>query len=178
MNYIFRHNFYIQFKAPNSEQLIAQLNTETNIDNSSFNWGDKCEVDRVPLRYEDYLDLLQPSVEELSKRLGKPFAFQVGDPWLNIYSQGGYQELHDHWDEDIAGVFFLNDGNNFYFRERHNTEISFPMRKLMECSEYWTPNVRAGDFIFFPAHMLHGVSKNTSKELRKTLSCNYKLLDN
>ena len=178
MNFIFPHNFYTQFVAPNSEQLFSKLNGENKIDNDFFAWGNKCDVDRIPLKSEDYISLLQPSIDKFSDGVGKSFNFIMSDPWLNLYKQGGFQEVHDHCDgSDISCVFFLNGGNNFFFRDRYNTEISFSMSELLNYFDYFVPEVNAGDIMFFPSYLMHGVSPNTSGEIRKTFSCNFKLLD-
>jgi len=178
---IFNNNFFIKFQAPNAEEFIKELETENNIDNSVFSWGSLCTVDRVPLTWQKYIDFMSPSLHVLSDHIGKPFQYIMTDPWLNIYSQGGFQEIHDHWDNDFSCVLFLTESDNFYFHDRNTTTLSLRMRKLLGypyTDDNQIPKVNVGDIIFFPSHMLHGVSPNKNQELRKTFSCNFKITDN
>jgi len=186
MHYLFKNNFYYQFKAPNADDLIEKLNKETEVDNSQFSWGQNCNVDRIPLTWEEYTDLMTPSINMFMEELRSENAVREGDiqldvldPWINIYTRGCYQELHDHWEDDLVCVFFLNTGENFskfYFRERNNTEFSDRWRSIMDLPDNWYPTIEAGDMIFFPGHMFHGVTCHHSDEVRKTFSCNFKFV--
>ena len=35
----------------------------TLVDNSRFKWGDACSSDKIPLKLEDFLPLLKPSID-------------------------------------------------------------------------------------------------------------------
>ena len=52
------------------------------------------------------------------------------DPWVNTYGKGSYQEVHDHSENDIAAVFFLNQGDNFefYIKDRMSPLLSARMK--------------------------------------------------
>ena len=60
----------------------------------------------------------------------------------------------------------------FYFYNRNHIQWSFNWRTLMELSDRFVPTIREGDIMFFPGHMLHGVSPHRSDKVRRTLSFN------
>ena len=85
MNIIFPSNFYTQFKAPNAKELIKIINSYQNtlVDNSKFGWGEGCSSDKIPLKSEDFEDLLQPSINLFAADLGAKFNYILYYP-LNI----------------------------------------------------------------------------------------------
>ena len=105
INIPFSSEFYTVFPAPNSDELISKIDDVCNtqqVDNDFFEWGRYCKVDRIPLIWQDFLDLFKPSLELLSKKLNKSFDYTMYDPWLNLYKRGYYQEIHDHAGLDIS----------------------------------------------------------------------------
>ena len=74
INIPFSSEFYTVFPAPNSNDLISKIDDVCNtqqVDNDFFEWGRYCKVDRIPLIWQDFLELLKPSLEILSKKLNK-----------------------------------------------------------------------------------------------------------
>ena len=73
---------------------------------------------------------------------------------------------------------FLNDGEDFskfYFWDSNHTAFTKPWIKIltqMKLSNIYYPEVKAGDVLLFPSHMLHGVSPHNSDIIRKTFSFN------
>tara|TARA_Y100000592_G_C5299432_1_gene234755 strand:- start:38 stop:598 length:561 start_codon:yes stop_codon:yes gene_type:complete len=179
-NLLFPNHFYWHFKAPNAEELISALNKETaDIDNSQFDWSDLCDVDKIPLSWDDYIDLITPSLNHISGNLSKTFQTNICNPWINLYKPGQFQEMHDHPGYDLVCVFFVNSGENFskfYFADRNAITIPVSMVHLLDLKSYQYVDYEAGDILFFPAQMMHGVTKHKSKIIRKSFSCNLKLI--
>ena len=180
MEYLFKTNFYFKFKAPNSEQLNSKIE-EISLDriaNHVFGWGnDNCLVDKIPLSWTDWLDFFAPSLDLLSKELKYTGGYNVSDPWLNVYTKHYHQEIHDH-PTDLACVYFPDVQENFsqfYFRDRHNTDLSERLQLVLDYRDSKTMYVEPGDIMFFPGHMFHGVSPHKSDKVRKTLSSNINL---
>ena len=66
------------------------------------------------------------------------------DPWINMYTRGQYQEIHDHHGVDFASVFFANDGEGFakfYFHNRHNIDMSARNQKIFKTDVIETANL-------------------------------------
>ena len=179
-NLIFPNHFYWHFKAPNAEELISALNKETaDIDNTQFDWSDLCDVDKIPLSWDDYIALITPSLEYLSEIIGKKFQVNLGSPWINLYKPGQFQEMHDHPKCDLVCVFFVNNGENFskfYFADRNAITVPDSIVDLFDLENYQYIDYEAGDILFFPSQMMHGVTKHKSKIIRKSFSCNLKLI--
>ncbi len=180
MKELFKNYFYYKYQAPNAQELIDSLSsyTEESINNDKFKWGNACIIDRVPLKREDYYNLLRPSLELLMQDFGSKFNYDMYDPWLNFYRKGSFQDIHDHSQNDLACVFFLNDGDGFsnlYFYDRNSISLSRTLKSLLKYRNIHTVDTKSGDIIFFPAHMMHGVTPHNSDVVRKTFVTNFNL---
>ena len=180
INGLFLSDFYTIFHAPNSDELIEFCNKKSKSDvrNDLFSWGRHCKVDRVPLKWQDFIDLFKPSLELLSQELKKDFDYTMYDPWLNLYERHCYQEIHCHKGYDISSIFFVNDGVDFselFFYDRNATNFSDNFEELISFESTVNISYKRGDIIFFPSHTLHGVTSHQSNEIRKTLSVNLKI---
>tara|TARA_Y100000052_G_C2906343_1_gene59815 strand:- start:39 stop:611 length:573 start_codon:yes stop_codon:yes gene_type:complete len=178
----FTSDFYTIFPAPNVEELTEFCNkkSKSEVRNDLFSWGKLCKVDRVPLLWEEVIDLYKPSMEILSQQLNKSFQYTMFNPWLNLYKKNYYQEIHDHHEHDISSVFFVNDGvdfSKFFFYDRHSLNFSETYEELISYKNTFEPDIKKGDIIFFSSHLLHGVTTHQSDEIRKTLSLNFVITD-
>ena len=132
-------------------------------------------MNKVPLKMEEYVGMLAPSLKLLSKDLGRPFQVKNAECWVNLYDRGSFQEAHHHHPYDLICVFFMNDGegfSEFYFKDRHNVELSYFWHNALDVYDVIKPKISAGDVLFFPGHMLHGVTSHESDVIRKTFACN------
>ena len=182
MKCIFNTNFYKVYQAPNVDELIANINTytEEDIDNDHFTWGDKSSSDKIPLKSEDYANLLMPSIDLFSKEFNKNFNIGLDDPWINFYKRGDHQEIHDHLPYHISSVFVANDGEDFsqfYFFDRYSSGVEYNVGEVISYNDHHIVKLKAGDILFFPSYMLHGVSPHKSDIIRKTLSFNFNFMD-
>lgn len=94
--------------------------------------------------------------------------------WLNVKEPEEVIELHGHPDSTIASTYYITtpekDGELYYLDTgivgEHKTNI-----------KYIKPS--AGDLVFFPSYILHGIKNNGGNSLRVSLSTdfNYKLTD-
>ena len=178
MNFLFSSSFYTQHRAPNAEELIDIIDSYSRdkIDNSHFSWGKRCDVDRIPLRWQDFIDLLKPSIDLFGKEIKAAFDYVMYDPWISLYKRGQHQEIHEHGDNDISAVFFANSGkgfSDFYFQDRNSVFLSKRVKELIKYNAVYLPKVNAGDIIFFPSNLMHGVSPHNSDIIRKTLAINF-----
>ena len=171
----FTSEFYTIFPAPNADEFIEFINNSKDINNDHFNWGDHCKVDRIPLSWKDTIHLYKPSIELLYKELDKSFSYTLFDPWINLYKRGHYQEIHGHKGYDISSVFFANDGENFsklFFFDRNSCNFSPKYEQLISYVNTCNLKYKGGDIVFFPSHLLHGVTCHESDVIRKTMSAN------
>ena len=180
----FLSEFFIVFPAPNSEELISKIDDvckTQKIDNDFFEWGKLCKVDRIPLLWQDFIDLYKPSIDVFCNQFNKDIKdikYTMYNPWLNLYKKGYYQEIHDHADHDISSVFFANDGidfGKFFFYDRHSCNFSDNYEEFISYDNQKTPPIKRGDIMFFSSHILHGVTSHENDEIRKTLSVNFNI---
>ena len=179
----FNSNFFYKYQAVNAEEFIkeVELCSTRRIDNSKFQWGGHSDSDKVPLQLQDFEYLMKPNVDILFDEMGVDVTPKYCDPWINMYTRGQYQEIHDHHGTDFASVFFANDGVDFakfYFHDRHSINLSPRIRSLLNPTDRHELNIKAGDIIFFPSHILHGVSPHKSDVVRKTFAVNFDLYCN
>ena len=181
INGLFFTEFYVIFRAPNADELISTIENVCDtheVDNDYFSWGKHCIVDRIPLRWENFNDLLIPSMKVFAHKLEKDFDYTMFDPWLNLYKKGYFQEIHDHAGNDISCVFFANQGDNFgrfFFTDRNSCNFTPEYEDLINYSNSHEPTIKKGDIMFFSSHIFHGVSPHHNDEVRKTLSFNINL---
>ena len=191
---IFTNSFYSLVKTPNKEDIFKALNT-IKVDREKSEeivWNKNCEVE-VEILYKDEMGrLLFPAVEIFLQELGISIPVELLSIWRNTYQKGGYQEIHDHIDGEgleechLSGCFFLDDfhpeGGKFFFQNRHSSELGVAWRKVIQTSPalhgplYWFPEYKAGDIIFFPSYMLHGVTPHGLDNPRTTISFNMKFV--
>lgn len=106
----------------------------------------------------------------INKFFDKETIFEIDDIWLNVYSNGEYQEEHTHLTPDIfiprshfSCIHYLQ-----FDKERHNP-VTFidPIETMryntleMESNYYsskWSPFVNEGDLLMFPPYLSHFVS--------------------
>ena len=124
--------------------------------------------------------VLGPSIESFFSELpSPPFKIQMDDIWRTSYKRGGFQEIHDHLPSDLSGVIFLDDIEDdfgqFYFHHRHHSEWSAEWRSLFFPESRLHLKGKRGQVLFFPSHMLHGVTIHRSDKLRRTVAFNIKL---
>ena len=182
MKHIFESNFYTKYQSPNADELIEKIDTytEEHIDNDHFTWGEQSSSDKIPLKSEDYIDLLMPSIDLFCKELNIKFTFNMDDPWINLYKRGDHQEIHDHYPYQLSCNFVANDGEDFskfYFIDRHSYGLPYNVTQIIDYNPNHILKLKAGDIIFFPSYLMHGVSPHKSDIIRKTLSFNFNIED-
>lgn len=97
------------------------------------------------------------------------------DSWLNLYEEGGYQDLHNHHDSMISGVFWLKSSGekDFIFQSPwHFMQPRLPNyteSNLNNCHNVEI-NSLVGRGMVFMSHMLHRTLP--TKQERISLSFN------
>ena len=194
---IFSSNFYSLFSAPNKEEIIKSLKNikVDSVATKEIKWNSGCNVDVEVLDTSVLANILAPSLKIFLSELGygkKDVPIKVLSGWRNIYQKGGFQETHDHLGGDgredchLSGCFFLddfdNDAGTFSFYNRHSSELNIVWRKIFT-SLYSMNNItthgimpKAGDILFFPSYMLHGVTQHRLRKPRTTVSFNIQFI--
>lgn len=184
-NTFFPSSFYWCFDIPNFDEMRDFVNSKQQADDIPQLWSIDCKVDTIKLQAQEVQSLIQPSFALFSEyAFSRSANIKMYDPWINLYKRGYFQEIHDH-KVDIASVFFINDGegfSNFHFYNRYNNCASIKLLKRiddeqMQNNDKYYPKYTEGQVLFFPGTMLHGVTPHNSDVVRKTLSCNFEIVD-
>ena len=180
----FWNDFYSIITPKNKNEIIEHcMNTSLELPRDNFEWGDHCLSEKISLSNKGFTELLNPYVVEvLSEVVEIPYSFTVDNVWKNTYHRYYHQEVHDHQGYELSFVIFLNDFSEddarFYFineRTRLTAELWGDVSGLMPDS--LPVEGKKGDIVFFPSHMLHGVSPHKSDNPRITVSGNITIKD-
>ena len=116
----------------------------------------------------------------------KDFDVLINKIWYNVYTDGEYQEVHDH----LGSLFEPSHFSFIHFlcfdKENHNPpEFRDPLSQLRttslelernNCGEVYVPDVTEGDLIMFPSYLQHCVPPGKKTEYpRITISFNVKV---
>lgn len=179
MKTIFPNNFYYHFKAPNSEEFISFLD-QIECKKDPQDWSKLCLLDTTKIEIYDVIPHLSPSIKIFFNYIKYKGKYNLQRPWINFYQKGYFQEIHDHLPgSDFSCVFFVNDGkdfSNFYFWNKNYNDAPSNVNRIMTIGRCNTVDVKSGDILFFPSHLLHGVTPHKSNTIRKTFSCNFSLI--
>lgn len=107
--------------------------------------------------------------------------------WLNRYSKGHAQEIHNHVGEAIVSCAYMmkipaDSGKFVFYKNAYNDLNQSSLPKL--CSDPFrfnnrvTPPLEEGDIVYFPSSLDHYVTENTSDQVRATISANFIIKEN
>ena len=182
----FWNDFFSLISPENKNEIIEHcMNPSLELSKEKFEWGENCISEKVHLKLTGFTELLKPYVIQVLSEVideGTPYGFSVEEVWKNTYHRYYHQEQHDHQGYELSFVIFLND-----FREE-DARFYFLNERTRVCSGIWgdlsdmmpdTMGIEAekGDIVFFPSHMIHGVSPHKSDNPRITVSGNITIKD-
>lgn len=117
------------------------------------------------------------------------YKIMIDEIWYNCYSDGEYQEEHDH----LGGSFNMVHFSCIHFlsfnKEVHKPpKFRDPLDQIRNLSlemnrnnyqDYYYPNIDEGDFIMFPSYLKHSVEPcvYTPDYPRITIAMNIKVLE-
>ena len=177
----FCNDFYSIVNPENKNEIIEHCLNAVELPEQEFEWGEHCLSEKVHLKLTGFSDLLKTNIiETLSEIIDVRYAYSLNEVWKNTYHRYYHQESHSHPNSELSFVIFMNDYSEndakFYFLNERNRVTSTTWLSLsegMEDSIYVEP--KKGDILFFPSHMIHGVTPHQSDIPRITISGNISL---
>ena len=177
----FCNDFYSIVSPENKNEIIEHCLNAVELPEQEFEWGEHCLSQKVHLKLTGFSDLLKTNIiETLSEIIDVRYAYSLNEVWKNTYYRYYHQESHSHPNSELSFVIFMNDYQEndakFYFLNERNRVTSTTWLSLsegMEDSIYVEP--KKGDILFFPSHMIHGVTPHQSDIPRITISGNISL---
>ena len=119
-------------------------------------------------------------VNEIICPRNKSLEFYITQSWLNVTRQNEHHEIHNHSNSIISGVFYLTDDSTIIFNSPFVASVSktilidseennsWNFTNYDECIQTW----EKGTLILFPSYLTHRVPKNTSPNVRVSISFN------
>ena len=177
----FCNDFYSIVSPENKNEIIEHCLNAVELPEQEFEWGEHCLSQKVHLKLTGFSDLLKDSIiESVAEIIDVRYAYSLNEVWKNTYHRYYHQESHSHPNSELSFVIFMNDYSEndakFYFLNERNRVTSSTWLSLsegMEDSIYIEP--KKGDILFFPSHMIHGVTPHQSDIPRITISGNISL---
>lgn len=107
------------------------------------------------------------------------YKLKIADCWLNVYKQGNTQEIHNHPNVDLTGIYYPTsselDGNLVLKSPFADTMHETPLSSLNSLSpDYVYIPTETSNLILFPSYLMHSVMPNKS-DTRVSISFNVKL---
>jgi len=137
---------------------------------------------------EKYRDLLEKEYIECMRDIfDKEFNVKIQNIWFNVYTDGEYQECHDHIGTLLRPSHFSFIHFLSFDKDNHKPpEFRDPLGQIRNlsleldrnrCGEVYVPDVKEGDLLMFPSYLQHCVPawKKTDYP-RITISFNVKVL--
>ena len=139
--------------------------------------------------WEEVLNQFVPNIEEMCGEYGIKGQVGINTAWFNAFKSGQFHSTHDHLPSSFSAVYYLK-----YDPEIHTPTIYLnPYRQVSLFTApdrdrdpsvsppMWTGlsalPVEEGDLVIFPGFLEHKVPRQTSNELRVTLSFNFNLYE-
>lgn len=140
----------------------------------------------VDFSWQEILPFYIKNIEEMARELNVSGAVGINNAWLNAYKKGQSHDLHDHLPSQFSAIHYVKYDSNlhtptiFVNPYRQVSISSAPRYDTSDMSKVppmWGPqsflNVEEGDIVIFPSFFEHKVAKQSSDEMRVTLSFNF-----
>ena len=105
---------------------------------------------------------------------------EISCSWIVRHGQNDFAHSHWHENSHFSCVYYINqeDNGNIWFENDAKSNITFPGLRFeytddnsFNCNNYKL-NVKSGDLILFPSHILHYVEKNLKDTYRYSIAFN------
>jgi uncharacterized protein (TIGR02466 family) len=166
----------------NFEEIRNLVNKATSLGfvKNFFERLPKEEADKLVNIFTKEVDLYY---EEITK---KKINFNLVKSWVTNTKKYGLNSPHDHCNETIIAVFYLNTFNNCGDLLLHDPRGSHSFIETFEFNSagefvngrnFYRITPKTGDLIIFPAYIVHSVEPNMSDGIRRSLAMNFKYKD-
>ena len=107
--------YYWVYDIPNFTDLQKYVDSKKP-NGKKEKWVNACKVNTIFVDKPDFLDIIKPSIDLFTNEsFNREMTMNISFPWINYYTKGCFQEIHDHR-SDVASVFFLNEGGTIHDR--------------------------------------------------------------
>ena len=126
---------------------------------------------------ENFPDLQNSILEHLSSYIKdvlkyEDLEFKITSSWASLTPSGHSGESHSHKNSWLSGVFYPEDGSNILFNDGYRFFYHEPTEYNLWNSSNWAIPAEENLLIFFPSHLAHQITTNTSKNNRYSIAFN------
>jgi uncharacterized protein (TIGR02466 family) len=190
--YVFRSPVkdYVEIK----EKCLDFVEAEYQKKSTTFDTPWDCDIfttygQDINFPWQEILPSYIPNIEDMAKQLNISGAVAVNTAWFNAYKSGQSHDLHDHLPGQFSAIHYIKYDPNVHtptifvnpYRQvslssapRHDTSNMSKVPPMWGPQSYVT--VEEGDLVIFPSFFEHRVARQTTDELRVTLSFNFNFL--
>ena len=126
-------------------------------------------VDSLPLFKEE----LDQHIKRYCHNIGFYSEYHISSSWFTKCKKGDYAHIHSHGTNCISGVYYYKtngkDGDLFFESPINGIDTNFVFLHL---SEQMIHTPAEGKIVLFPSFLRHGVRKNSTNNVRISLSFN------
>jgi uncharacterized protein (TIGR02466 family) len=154
---------------------VEKLKYVPNGDNGNFTSSDSYILRRKQLQKikkfcEDSLDIFTKQIINSKQKL------VITQSWCNTNPKGSIHHKHTHANSIVSGVFYFKIDKHlppimFYKTHFETFKLNIEKNNSLNSETFFLPLV-SGELILFPSDLTHSVPKNTSDEVRISLSFN------
>jgi uncharacterized protein (TIGR02466 family) len=190
--YVFRSP--VKDHAEIKEKCLDFVEAEYQKKSTTFDTPWDCDVfttygQDINFPWQEILLSYIPNIEDMAKQLNISGAVAVNTAWFNAYKSGQSHDLHDHLPGQFSAIHYIKYDPNVHtptifvnpYRQvslssapRHDTSDMSKVPPMWGPQSYVT--VEEGDLVIFPSFFEHRVARQTTDELRVTLSFNFNFL--
>jgi hypothetical protein len=126
-------------------------------------------IQNSEIKYNNFIiNAIYPALDRmiLKMNLRLPSKSMIDNIWYNLYSEGGYHNVHIHRGKDISGIYLLE------LNDKNNTVFHYMDGCVLFNSEFSTENIPEGSLILFPSNIPHEVKP--CKKQKISISFNIK----
>ena len=180
-------------RAPNSKGLcdamiqeLDQIRTETP-NGKPTSWAcdvyttisNNCNLHERPA-FREFADFLMEGLKKFGETMAYPLAennLRITQCWVNIYQHGMSQEIHNHANHIMTGVYYVKAPPNCSKILFHSYQADTMIRPPLERDTPYNNVVASyspqpGDLIIFDSSLRHSVQVNASEGERISVSFN------
>ena len=125
-----------------------------------------------------FIEQIKPSVKKTLLDLGITQDLPLGNIWININDINNKNKPHDHPTSFLSGVFYLTKKNSDIVFYRNRDISDYHLRwynsnrntDLSSTSTTYSP--KQGQYLLFPAWLIHSVKPHNSTEKRISIAFN------
>ena len=134
--------------------------------------------------FKPYLDVINYSIEVLSREYHFNYPVEMSTAWLNINHKHCYNNTHTHPGSHLSGVLWVKlppNSGSFVFEAPYSMNTDFlaytddGYRQYMNLHRSYEMRSQEGMIVLFPSYMPHYVTMNENDEDRISIAFNLKI---